>query len=304
MGNELTRSIPDDLGSGGRRDMPDNITEYEDQQYESTKQQIILWHMIVEEDVNDPDLREGTRITGQFQAEEFTRQIGSLVGEGGGFSRTSPLIQWLGGKLETVTFRTRLFSEHSQSNTAANKLRILEKLNKSIAPLNRPPLVRFFWGRAIPGGMPCIVEDIGGVVYDDLRPDGTVRGAILSISLKRYTPYIMERAVVSPDARTPIYEVRAGDTYEMIAARKYGDPMLGVPLRQQTVRFPFDLQAPRHYADLEPNNIIKLLPKRDLDSVKIKPKSHIFDPDNVYASENRRRFFSLRGLKTGVIPNK
>lgn len=303
MGNEI-RSAPD-FDTGGRRDLPDNISEYEDQNFDSTKSQMVLWHMIVEENVDDPDLREGTRITGQFPAEEFTRQLGSNVGEGGGFSRSAPLIQWLGGKLEVISFKTRLFSEHSKSNTAANKLRILEKLaNKAHAPLNRPPTVRFFWGRAIPGGVSCIVEDIGGVAYDDLRPDGSIRGASLSITLKRYTPYLMERSIVSPDARTPVYVTKPGDTYEMIAARKYGDPMLGVPLRQQNPRYPFDKWAPRHYADLEPNNMIKLLPKRDLDSVKIKPKSHIFDPDNVYAAENRRYFFSIRGLKTGIIPPK
>lgn len=265
----------------------------------------MVWHLLLLESVDNSSLQEGKRITGQFPLQQGSHSISAEVPDASGFSRSHPLVQWVGGAAETFTFQARLFSEHSEDFTATDKFELLKLMcNKSHAPLNRPPLARFYWGNAIPGGMPCFVQSIGGVSYDEIRPDGSLRGVTLNISIKKYVPFQVTLATVSPTDRTPTHTVRDGETYEMIAHRRWGDPMLGIPLRQQNPRFPMEKWAPRGVADLARNEVIKLFPRRDLDSTPIKPQCHIFDENSQASAENRRYFFSIRGLKTAIIPRR
>lgn len=263
-----------------------------------------VWHLLIEENVNHPDLSIGSRITGQFTAQGFSHDLGSVLAEAGGFSRTNPLLQWVGGQIESLSFQARLFSEHANDQTARDKLEQLKLLRKPHQPLKRPPITRFFWGTAIPNGMSCYVESLGGIQYDEIRPDGSIRGLSLNITLKRFTDFQVERTAVEITERTPYHVVRESESYEMIAYRYYGDPLLGVPLRQQNPRFPMTLSAPKLLADLQVSESVKILPREDLTSQPIKPLSHIFDLDNQLAAENRRRFFTLRGRKSGIYPKR
>lgn len=288
-----------ELASIPLRDNPENIGEWEDRVRDA-----VVWHLLILEDTNDSDLRAGTRITGQFTAQQFTHNIGANVPEASGFGRSHPLVQWVGGAAETLSFQARLFSEHSEDFTATDKFELLKLMVKPHDPLKRPPLARFYWGNAIPGGMKCMINSIGGVTYDEIRLDGSIRGLVLNITLKRHFPFRVIRITTSPVERTPTHIVKDGETYEMIAYRRWGDPMLGVPLRQQNPRFPMQKWAPKGIADLVRNETIKLYPRRDLDSVPIKPQCHIFDPDNQAAADNRRFYFATRGLKTAVVPKR
>lgn len=273
--------------------------------FEEKAKDAVIWHLLLLESVDTPGLSEGARITGQFPLQQGTHNISAEVPDASGFSRSQPLIQWVGGSIETFTFQARLFSEHSEDYTASEKFELLKLMcNKSHSPLKRPPLSRFYWGDAIPGGMKCFVESLGGVNYDEVRPDGSLRGVSLNITLKKYTPFQVTNVTVSPTDRTPTHIARDGETYEMIAYRRWGDPMLGIPLRQQNPRFPMEKWAPKGIADLNRNETIKLFSRRDLEATPIKPQCHIFDPNSRASADNRRYFFSIRGLKTAVIPRR
>jgi hypothetical protein len=262
------------------------------------------WHFLVLEDTENWEYYAGNRISGQFTPQDVSHQIGSSVPEAGGFARANPLVQWVGGKIETLSFQARLFSEHRDDYSAENKLEILKFLCKPIAPLGRPPLTRFFWGRALPGGMQCLVEDLGGISYDEIRLDGSIRGVTLNITIKKFTDFRVERISLSPAERTPHHVVKHGETYEMIAYRKWGDPMLGVPLRIQNQRYPMVESAPKGIADLVAGEVIKLFPRKDLESTPAKPQSHILDEDNMLSADNRRYFFTQRSKLTTVLPKR
>lgn len=283
----------------GIRDLPDNFSQYENRIHEAT-----VWHLLVMEDVTNEDIHIGQRITGQFTPQNATHSIGANLPEAGGFSRAHPLMQWVGGKMETFSIEVRLFSEHSKDQTAREKIELFKLLVKPMEPLGRPPLMRFFWGDVIPGGMPCFIESLGGIRYDEIRPDGSIRGATLTMSFKRFTPFTIERITTSPVERTPIHHVRTGETYEMIALRHFGDPLLGVALRQQNPRFPMKKWAPRGIADLTAGETIKLYPKRDLDGDRIRPQSHIFNENNRASADLRRYYFMTRAEKTSIIPKR
>lgn len=263
-----------------------------------------VWHLLVMEDAPSVDLHAGDRIYGQFTPQEFNEDLSATVPEVGGFSRSNPIVQWVGGSVETLSFTARLFSEHRDDTTAQDKYEQLKLLRQALPPRNRPPITNFFWGNAFPGGVPCFVQSLGGVKYDEIRPDGSIRGVTLSITLKKFYPYRVIRNVQSPVEQTPQHVVRDGETYEMIAARHYGDPLIGVVLRRMNPRFPMVAWAPSGLVDLASNDMIKLYDRADVTRVRIKPTSHLFDEDSQVSSDIRRYYFEVRGKKTSILPKR
>jgi hypothetical protein len=260
------------------------------------------WYMIVQE--SSPLMDRGHRISGQFTPQQISQNMGANIPEAGGYSRAAPIIQWIGGKLRTFTFQARLFSSHRDDNTAAEKLAELEYLLEEHEGMGRPPLVSFFWGIAIPDGFPCFVESLGGVTYDEIRLDGSLRGVTLSLTLKRWSPWRFEQVVTTPGQQTPVHIAVHGETYEMIAEREYGDPMLGVLLRQMNPRSPMTKKAPRGVADLQPGEQVKIYPIREMRRHRIRPACHVLRQDNRIAADNRRYFFELRSTEVGTIPRR
>jgi len=276
-----------------------DVSDFDSETFRNVKQ----WHMIVLEDSGI--FSQGDRIAGQFTPQQVTQNIGAIVPEAGGYSRPSPIIQWVGGQLRTLSMNVRLFSEHSQDNTAAAKLEQMEKLVDEYHPiLNRPPLVAFFWGVAFPDGIPCIIESLGGVTYDEIRDDGTIRGVTLNVTLKKHTQYIIDQTTLPAVEETPVHVVKHGETYEMIAQRRYGDPMLGVLLRQKNPRAPMTPQFPTGLADLQQGERVKLYPVYKLNREKIRPLCHLFDQENFINADNRRYFFELRSKEVAMFPRK
>jgi hypothetical protein len=258
------------------------------------------WYIIIQE--TTPLVSRGDRVYGQFTPQQVKRNIGAELPEAGGLSRSSPIIQWLGGKIQTFTFQARLFSGYEGDETAAIKLQSLEFLMEAHEGLGRPPLISFFWGIAIPDGFTCFIESLGDITYDELRPDGSIRGVILNITLKRWQPFRFEQVVTNTGERTPTHIAKHGETYEMIAQREYGDPMLGVLLRRMNPRFPMSKKAPKGIADLSPGEEVKIYPHRDMRRISIKPACHVLRTDNRISADNRRYFFELRSTEVGVIP--
>jgi len=260
--------------------------------------------MVVEEETNDDNLTYGTRIVGQFPPTDLTKNVGATIADAGAYGRENPIVQWVAGEAQTISFNAKLWSSNRDDQTARDKLAILELLTKPVSPMNRPPVVRFFWGEAIPGGMACLVQSIGGIQYLDVRSDGSVRGVDLQITLKRYVEFQIQRSVDTPMERTPKYVVRDGDTYEMIAYRRYGDPLLGVALRQMNPRFPMEPWAPADYAELQAGESIKLYDRSDIDSHGVKPASHIMNLKDPVTAITWRYYFKKRGSHIGVIPRR
>jgi hypothetical protein len=166
---------------------------------------------------------------------------------------------------------------------------------------------------------------LGTISYDEIRQDGSIRGFTCQISLKKFKEYLLESRALAPSQpstpstqgslpgnvasatqleRTPVYIAKHGDTYESIAEWKYGDPLLGVLLRQMNGRSPMTKNAPSGVADLQPGEEVKLYPVTDLPREKVKPLCHVLKTDTLLATDNRRRFFELRSKITAVLPRR
>jgi hypothetical protein len=265
----------------------------------------VPWYFIVEE--NTIVYERGFRLSGQYEPTSTQQSIGGKIVEAGGYSRDDPLIQWVGGKLKEFTFETRLYSEHSNDNTAEEKLRVLQDLAQRDAYVGRPPLLLFFWGNVLPNGMRCFIESVGSS-FDHLRSDGSIRGVTVNITLKKFTRFKLTERNFTPInetvERTPSTFARDGETYEMIAYRIYQDPMYGVLLRRKNPRYPIENDAPSGVADLTAGDKVKLYSRGELKREELRPECHVLRMDNQLAVDNRRRFFYLRSKLISVLPSK
>jgi len=270
---------------------------------QTSTQDVKQFYFVLEEDAG-PWYQRGDRLTSQFTPNSFQREQAATLSSGGGFSMPHPILQWISGGQETISMQVRLFSAHSEDRTAEQKYTMLKDLAQPIPEFGRPPIVSFFWGQLFPDGFPCTIEGYGSEQFDEIRPDGSMRGVTLQLTLKRWQPFYLEQESGTPQERTPSRIAKDGETYELIAQQEYGDPLYGVLLRRMNPRKNFDLAAPRLIADLEDGDRVKIYPKRDMQSAgRITPECHILKATS-NAAQARSIIFQTRGEKVGYLPRR
>jgi hypothetical protein len=238
------------------------------------------------------DLDRGVDVVGQFTPQGLRKTVSGGLAQGGSVGRDFPIVQWVRGELEVVTFSARLWAKDSTDLTVSQRLTQLENLVRRASDLRRPPICSFSLGSLATVAIDCLVKSIGGVSYDDVRPDGTLRGATLDVTLWRYEEVTLRATDPSvPASMTRIRRSKKGDTYESIALQEYADPELGVLLRQLNPRI-----AGMPLADLNPLDPVHVFPEEFLLTLPIEPEFHAFrsGPGNEAAEERRREIFDAR----------
>lgn len=239
------------------------------------------------------DLDRGDDIVGQFIPQDVSKTVSANIATGESVNRDYPILQWISGELEEVTFRAKLWAADSTDLTVEDRLVRLETLVRRNSDLKRPPVCSFAWGTLATLRFDCLVKSIGGVTYDEVREDGTLRGVSLSITLLRYeeVDWVVTDPSI-PETFTRVRRAKDGDTYESIARDEYGDAQLGVLLRQLNPRTPS-----RPLADLRRNDGVHVFPEEYLLTLKVQPRFHGFrtGPGYEAAEANVRRVLALRG---------
>jgi hypothetical protein len=238
------------------------------------------------------DLDRGVDIVGQFTPQGLRKTVSAGLVQGGSVNRDYPIVQWVRGELEVVTFSARLWAKDSTDLTVSQRLVQLENLVRRASDLKRPPICAFSLGSLATVAIDCLVKSIGGVTYDDVRPDGTLRGATLQVTLWRYEEVTLKATDPSvPASQTRIRRSKRGDTYESVALTEYGDPELGILLRQLNPRRPG-----MPLADLNPLDPVHVFSEEFLLTLPIEPEFHAFKsgPGNEAAEERRRQIFDAR----------
>jgi|GEM_PF-5513214 len=246
------------------------------------------------------DLDRGDFFFGQFVPQSVTKEVSANYAEVPTLGRQNPIMQWLNGVTETLTFTARLWANNADESIE-ERVEKLENLVKRQAdlpkegkrPKGRPPVCEFQWGsdRSLKFEY-CFVTSLGGVTYDELRPDGSLRGATMSITIKRYDPVTLTVTDPTvPESQTRIRLAKKGDTYESIALDEYGNPELGIPLRQLNPRI-----ARMELADLNPQDPVHVYSEDYLLTTPIQPKFHAFKigRGNEDAEQRRREMFDDR----------
>lgn len=202
-----------------------------------------------------------TRFQGQYIAQGMEENVGSVLGETTSVGKDKPNFQWLHGEGEDFNFTGRIFAS-SSFNNIRQQIELLKSFARRSKELKRSPRARFTTGTEI--GFTCFVKGIK-LQYDELREDGSLRGCVVNISLLKIEDTITTNAATSlrsqvkfsagqiasgaalfsESARGLIhipggsmhtigrkFNVKQGDTFESIAAKEYGNALLGDILRR------------------------------------------------------------------------
>lgn len=204
----------------------------------------------------------------QYMPEGYTEDVSTNWGEIVIPRREEPVLQWLSGQAETVTFQARFYNTGAVNVGALAVLGFgavtdtlpvrgsqvrsaflgrdvkadVEALRKAIkvdSRLGRPPRFTFEWGQDI--RYDCVVTSLGGVKYGELWRFGQLRDVTFQITLRKVgADFALERVDPSAKPHDSLYKpMPQGGTYESLADREYGQPVLGVFLRQRnTAAFP------------------------------------------------------------------
>lgn len=209
------------------------------------------WHLL--------NLDDMVEVEGQFPAEDVVQELGVAYGEGNALNRQHPILQFLHGNAETVSFSGRLYARNA-TEEVESLLKTLKGWTKRDPMLMRPPLLMFWIGDSGVQVDNCVLEALSGIMYHDFRENGTAREVSFTIHLREYYEYSL---AAGEGGETRYHRAKEHDYYEWITYREYGDPMLGVVIRDQHPTKP----------NLEIGDIVKLPNAEEMRDKTAKPTS-------------------------------
>jgi len=170
-------------------------------------------------------------VVGQFTVDDLQlNTIGGVYADVTSVNMAHPISQWIRGQLETITLTSEFFAEH-QDDEITSRFADLLRLTRRDEKLMRPPVCVFSFGTKL--SMMCHLEHVANVAYGPLRPDGTPQRIRFTLTLRNYTPSVVNPTDPSkPEHQSRMRKVKTGDTYESISADEYGEAMNGEFLRR------------------------------------------------------------------------
>lgn len=170
----------------------------------------------------------GELLRGQFHGEDMTQEIGSAYAEKFGLNREHPIVQFLHGEVESVSFHSRMYAARSVETLDADlaKLKEFARYNES---LKRPPLLEFSFGRHHHPLRNLCRLSLSGITYHRPTFFGGLRHVEFNVELNEVKPFSLEGTTIG---NTRFARARQGDYYESLAQTEYGDPLLGDHIRK------------------------------------------------------------------------
>jgi len=225
----------------------------------------------------------------QFPIGDVQFSVGGTLSEQPRFGFQDALLNWTHGRSKTVNFTTTLFArDESEGVLVQELLRELEDLSQKDDELGRTPICQFSLGSSI--SEVCLVEIVDPTVVTTLR-NGQPREVRCAITLRKYVPFSQKQI----DPTRPVKESfllvasAAEQSYEAIARRYYGDPMLGDRLRKRHQAYPF---APLV------GMVVKVPAKAIVLQEAVEPASHILSLTDADAVDNFERILDDRSART------
>jgi phage protein U len=164
----------------------------------------------------------------QFEAVDLTESVGAVYSETTSLNRQTPILQWVNGESDTITFQGRVYAIYAQdAPRVQNEIKRLKKWVVRDSKLGRPPTISFSSGDGHVQ-MDCVIERISNIRYDAPQKDGSLRGASFTMSLRKYV-----QPTSFPPHESRYHAVKRRDYYESLAQREYKKPLLGDVLRKR-----------------------------------------------------------------------
>ena len=176
---------------------------------------------------------DGTVLKGQFPAEQVTRTVGGNWAEIQALNRANAFIQFLNGKTQTLSVKSRFFKRDLLDDSPVEKVDKLIDWTQSTLRFRRPPILTFYLGDGLGLQMDCVCTDITGIEYSEPNALGGIRQVSFTMEFKQISG--RQNSVTAENEVTDTHYVHAkqGDYYEALCQVEYGDPMIGVIIRQR-----------------------------------------------------------------------
>jgi hypothetical protein len=218
--------------------------------------------------------------------------IGANYAEQPRYGQQDPIVQWITGKAKVITFQSIMFTPDTSADIT-EKFEQFEQLVIEDEDLGRPPICVFTLGSGSVLSELCVVTGIDPEI-PPIRPDGEPREIMLNFSLLRYVPFSLTTIDPTKPAKQSYFLVAssAEASYEAIAKRFYGDPLLGDRLRKRHPDMPLrpDVGKTVH------------IPSRDIIlSEVVEPAFHALSLEDEEAVENFQNILDERNEKKVVF---
>lgn len=179
-------------------------------------------------------VNEDTRETmeGQFAPISPVERPGnSHYAEHSSLSRDKPIMMYTRGDSAEFSFGIMFFANHEDDDIPAAKIQALKTWARRRDNLGRPPIVSFSVGNGDLRFGPAVISAIGDINYSDtLKHGGGIRMVSTTLTLRAYTPWTV---IAVPPPETRYHHAKQGEYFELIAQAEYGNPMLGIVIRNR-----------------------------------------------------------------------
>jgi len=169
-------------------------------------------------------------LQGQFEPQGLTENIAQKYAKHGALNRAHPIIQFLSGDVETVSFSARMYVRDILFHGAKDDLQLLKSWGRRDDKLERPPILSFWVGDGHLQIASCVIETLGGINYGRPTAFGGFKDATFNITLLNYVPYDLEGV---DGGETRYHRARVRDYYEMLTYREYGSALIGDVIRKR-----------------------------------------------------------------------
>lgn len=169
-------------------------------------------------------------VRGQFHPEDLTMDISTAWSEKFGLNREHPIVQFLHGEVETISFRSRLVATTliEDLEDDLDKLKSFARYDES---LGRPPILEFWFGSGSFNlfRQPCRLTGLNGISYKRPTFFGNLRHVEFTINLREIKEFSLEGPTIG---NTRYHRAVEGDYYEYLTQREYNNPLLGDAIRK------------------------------------------------------------------------
>lgn len=172
------------------------------------------------------------RIQGQFPAEELTRTVGGNWAEIQALNRQHAFLQFLNGKTDTLQVSSRFYRKDLFDDSPVTKVEKLIKWTRILPSERRPPLLTFYLGDGLGLQMDVILAEVADIKYGMPNSLGGIRQVTFMMNFLHWSKEALNQTDIEV-TDTRYARVKDGDYYELLAQQEYGDPMVGVVLRQR-----------------------------------------------------------------------
>lgn len=167
-------------------------------------------------------------IQGQFAPQTTNENVGANWATHTTLGRDNNIIQFLNNAPPNISFEGLFYRDAATDSDPNEKLAELKSWARVNASVRRPPVLHFYVGDGHVG-MTSVIHSITNIAYE--RPDvfGRLRSVSFRVELLKYTHFSLDDEGVKD---TRYARAKERDTYELLAQREYGNPLLGDYIRK------------------------------------------------------------------------